>query len=82
MAGKLLLPTVYEPISFDEQVDWETHHLRRAAERDGVKVVVGIEDRFSGAKYIRRRFGQDCPDVPIVATLEETCRAVVEIVSG
>src|SRR5262249_60610796 len=106
------------PFHFNEQVDWETHHLRRAAElgailfwlanevehdcgrayaqttrfelaewkmrheRDGVKLVVGIEDGFSGAKYIRRRFGQDCPGVPIVATLEEACWAAVEVVSA
>ena len=108
----------YPPGEFDyaAQVDWETHHLRRAArhgailfwlareavsvpgrcysqtsrfelaewkvrhERDGVRLVVGIEDGFSGARYIRQRFRQDCPDVPLVASLEATCRAVVELV--
>jgi hypothetical protein len=95
---------------FDQQVDWETHHLRRAAtdgvihfwlaneaehdcgrsyaqttrfelaewkvrhERGGTRLVVGIDSRFAGAKYIRRRFAQDCPDVAICSTLEETCR--------
>lgn len=97
------------------QVDWETHHLRRAAgcgvilfwlareaesvpgrayaqtsrfelaewkvrhERDGVRLVVGIEDGFSGARYIRHRFGQDCPGVPVVSALPAACAAAVEL---
>lgn len=99
---------------YGEQVDWETAHLRRAAEngaimfwlakeldhycnrayaqtsrfelaewkirheRDGTKLIVGIEEGFSGARYIRRRFSQDCPEVPITTSLEETCLKVVE----
>lgn len=95
---------------YTDQVDWETHYLRRAAttgvilfwlareieqhpgrayaqttrfelaewkmrhERDGAKLVVGIEEGFTGARYIRHRFGQDCPAIPLVASLEETCR--------
>lgn len=102
----------YLPGEFDygKQVDWETHHLRRAAEcgvvmfwlakytehdpersyaqtsraelfewkvrheQDDVLLVVGIEEGFSGARYIRRRFGQDCPEVPILDSLPDTCR--------
>lgn len=101
----------YLPGEFDyaTQVDWETHHLKRAAangvilfwlaketvptpgrayaqtsrfelaewkvrhERDGAKLVVGIEPGFSGERYVRHRFGQDCPAVPIRSTLIETC---------
>jgi len=101
---------------YDAQVDWETHHLRRAAvggvilfwlakeethscdrayaqttrfelaewkvrhERDGAKLVIGIEDGFTGAKYILRRFAQDCPGVPVCASLREACAAVVEMI--
>lgn len=93
---------------YNEQVDWETYHLRKAGEngvvlfwlakehehkcerayaqttrfelsewkmrheRDGAKLVVGIEEGFTGAKYLVRRFTQDCPDVPLCSTLEET----------
>jgi hypothetical protein len=100
---------------YGARVDWETHHLRRAAEdgailfwlareaahdcgwsyaqttrfelaewkvrheRDGAKLVVGIEGGFTGAKYIRRRLGQDCPRVPVCATLEEACRRAAEL---
>jgi hypothetical protein len=108
----------YLPGTFDyaAQVDWETHHLRRAAvkgvivfwlaaeavhdckrsyaqttrfelaewkirhERDGVQIVVGVEDGFSGARYIRRRFAQDCPAVPIVSTLEEACDQAIKLI--
>jgi hypothetical protein len=101
---------------YEAQVDWETHHLRRAAEdgvvmfwlareiehdperayaqttrgelfewkvrceRDGVLLVVGIEEGYSGAKYVRRRFRQDCPEVPIVDSLDEACREVAGLI--
>jgi hypothetical protein len=106
------------PGEFDyaAQVDWETHHLRRAAERgvilfwlaceavsvhgrsyaqtsrfelaewkvrherDGVRLVVGLEDGFSGARYIRHRFGRDCPAVPLVPSLEQACRAAAKLI--
>lgn len=107
-----------DPVGYDEQVDWETHHLRRAAtdgvvlfwlareathtcdrayaqttrfelaewkvrhERDGAKLVVGIDDGFTGAKYIRRRFAQDCPAVPVCASLPETCAAAVQLLTA
>jgi hypothetical protein len=101
---------------FDQQVDWETNYLRRAAEqgvilfwlarevehhcdrayaqttrfelaewkvrheRDGVNLVVGIDDGFSGARYVRRRFQLDCPKVPILSTLEDACRAALGLI--
>ena len=109
----------YRPGEFEyaRQVDWETHHLRRAAEqgvilfwlacefqsvagrsyaqtsrfelaewkvrheRDGARLVVGIEEGFSGARYIRHRFGQDCPRVPLVSSLADACRTAAELLS-
>jgi hypothetical protein len=104
-----------ENFIFEQQVDWETQYLRRAAkegiimfwlatekmhvegvdfaqatrfelaewklrhERDGVKIVVGIENGFHGAQYIKRRFFQDCPDVQFFSTLEDTCSAAVRL---
>lgn len=94
---------------YNEQVDWETFHLRKAGEngvvlfwlakefehrcnrayaqttrfelaewkmrheRDKAKIAIGIEEGFTNAKYIRRRFSQDCPEIVIRSTLEETC---------
>jgi hypothetical protein len=105
-----------EAFEYAAQVDWETHHLRRAAregvilfwlareviptpgrayaqtsrfelaewkvrhERDGAKLVVGIEEGFSGAKYIRHRLSQDCPGVPLCESLKETCQRVAELI--
>jgi len=60
-----------------ELAEWKVRH-----ERDGVKLVVGIEDGFTGAKYIRRRLTQDCRRVPVCATLEETCRRAAELVGA
>jgi len=107
------LPGEFE---YGKQVDWETHHLRRAAQngailfwlareeehvpsrayaqtsrfelgewkihhqQNGVKLVIGIEKGFPGEKYIRRRFSQDCPEVPILETLSETCARALEVI--
>jgi nucleoside 2-deoxyribosyltransferase-like protein len=107
-----------EDFDYVEQYDWETMHLRRAAqdgvvmfwlaketthhperayaqttraelfewkvrhERDGSRLIIGIEEGFSGARYIRHRFAQDCPDVPILDSLERTCRQVAAMTQG
>jgi hypothetical protein len=55
-----------------ELAEWKVRH-----ERDGAKLVVGVGGRFSGARYIRRRFDQDCPGVPVVGSLDAACRAAV-----
>jgi hypothetical protein len=65
----------YAQTSRFELSEWKIRH-----ERDGVRLVVGIEDGFSGARYILRRFGQDCPAVPIVRTLEDACELASKLV--
>lgn len=103
---------------YNEQVDWETLHLRHAGAygvvlfwlarearhlchrayaqttrfelaewkerhcRDGAKLVVGIEQGFTNEYYIRRRMTQDCPDVPMPDTLEETCRLGIRLLQA
>jgi hypothetical protein len=52
-----------------ELAEWKVRH-----ERDGARLVVGIDSRFTGAKYIRQRLEQDCPAVSICDTLAESCR--------
>lgn len=66
----------YAQTSRFELAEWKVRH-----ERDGIRLVVGLDDGFSGARYIRHRFGQDCPNVTILSTLSETCEAVVKLVS-
>ncbi len=65
----------YAQTSRIELGEWKVRH-----ERDRVKMAIGIERGFSGERYIRRRFGQDCPDVPILSNLTDTCKAVLELV--
>jgi len=98
---------------YEDQVDWETSHLRQAAhngvilfwlaqeaehfpersyaqtsrfelgewkikhQKQGVKLVIGIENGFSNARYIKRRFAQDCPKLKIYQSLGATCREAV-----
>ena len=57
-----------------ELAEWKMRH-----ERDGVKLVIGVEDGFTGAKYIKRRFSLDCPDVLILDSLQETCKKAVQL---
>lgn len=44
-----------------------------------INLSLGIEQGFSNEKYIRRRFSQDCPNIKIYSTLEETCRSAVSL---
>lgn len=56
-----------------ELAEWVT----RRAMGDAVKLVVGIDEGFSGARYIRHRLAST--DVPIAKSLEETCRLAVAL---
>lgn len=57
-----------------ELAEWKMRH-----ERDGARLAVGIETSFTGARYIARRFSQDCLDINICATLEETCKEAIRL---
>jgi hypothetical protein len=59
-----------------ELAEWKLRH-----ERDGARLVVGIEAGFSGERYIRRRLGQDCPAIPICASLEAACQAALGLIA-
>ena len=102
--------------NYNEQVDWETAHLNKAAKKGvilfwmaketehdcgrayaqttrfefaewktkyqfdkSIKLAVGLEEGYTGAKYIRRRVMQDCPEITINNSLEETCKSAVEL---
>jgi len=103
---------------YNEQVDWETTYLKRAASNGTIlfwlakeemhscdrafaqtsrfelaewksryevydtHLVVGIEEGFPGARYIRRRFSQDCPKITIHSSLEETCKDAIKLITG
>jgi len=57
-----------------ELAEWKVRH-----ERDKSKLVIGIEEGFTNAKYIRRRFSQDCQDIIIRQTLEDTCNDAINL---
>ncbi|MBU4501207.1 MAG: nucleoside 2-deoxyribosyltransferase domain-containing protein [Nanoarchaeota archaeon] len=100
---------------FNQQVDWESYHLKRAGEKGcilfwlakeyehdckrayaqtsrfelgewktkheilGTNIVVGIEEGFSNARYIKRRISEECPKVPICSSLEEACKEAIRL---
>ena len=45
----------------------------------GINVVVGIEKGFSNERYLRKTIMAKAPDIPILDSLEEICRASVEM---
>lgn len=54
--------------------EWLTkYHFDR-----NLKLSLGIEPGFSGERYIRRRIGQDNPEIMICSTLEDVCRDVIQ----
>jgi hypothetical protein len=59
-----------------ELAEWKIRH-----ERDGVKVVIGIDKGFSNGRYIRRRISQDCPDIRIQDSLEDTCKEAIRLLA-
>ena len=65
----------YAQTSRAELFEWKVRH-----ERDGAKIVSGIEEGFTGSRYIKKRFDRDCPDVPILESLEETCKRALEMI--
>lgn len=66
--------------AFAQTSRFELAEAKIKHERDGIKLVVGIEKSFGNERYIRRRFSQDCPDVPILNNLEDTCHTAVSLV--
>jgi len=102
---------------YNEQVDWETYHLKKAGENGvvlfwlakefehrcdrpyahttgkelfewkvlhevyGYKIALGMEEGFVGNRYINRRFSQDCPEIPILHSLEDTCKEAIRLLN-
>ena len=68
------LPRSYAQTTRFELAEWKMHH-----QYEGAKITLGIEDGFGNARYIRRRFDQDCPDVKIASSLPEMCQNAVDL---
>jgi len=41
-----------------------------------IRLFIGIEDGFTGERYLRRRIKQDCPEIILHPTLENLCKDV------
>jgi hypothetical protein len=103
-------------LAYDEQVDWEHHHLALAAESGVIlfwlareadhfcdrayaqttrfelgeavtlhrwqqaKVVVGIDEGFSGARYLRKTIARKAPGIPLGSSLADTCDAAMKLI--
>jgi hypothetical protein len=65
----------YAQTSRFELAEWKMRH-----EYEGIKLTIGIEEGFGNARYIKRRFSQDCPDIKIADDLEAMCQNAVELV--
>lgn len=67
-----------------ELAEWLTHLKYRKLNNPDrpLKLVLGIENGFTGEKYIRQRLAGDLPDFVIYETLEDTCNAVLEMIKG
>lgn len=60
-----------------ELAEWKMKH-----EYEGAKLTIGIEEGFGNARYIRRRFSQDAPDVLIANSLAELCQNAVNLATS
>jgi hypothetical protein len=45
----------------------------------GTKVVVGIENGFSGSRYIRKTLAKKYPRIPVYENLKETCDTAIRL---
>lgn len=44
-----------------------------------IKVVVGVEEDFTGGRYVRKTLRKKYPDIPLCDTLEATCETAVQL---
>lgn len=59
---------------------FELGEWKEKSKLSGTMLVLGIEDGFTGARYIRRRLAQDCPTIPILDGLEATCHSAIKLI--
>lgn len=60
-----------------ELAEWVTKY----GQDKNLRLSVGIEPGFSGERYLRRRIGQDHPEIKIYSTLDDVCREVAQKLS-
>jgi hypothetical protein len=55
-----------------ELAEWLTKH----GHDKRINLSIGVENGFTGQRYIRKRIGQDYPELPIFDTLDDVCEHV------
>ncbi|HKZ49525.1 MAG TPA: nucleoside 2-deoxyribosyltransferase domain-containing protein [Candidatus Nanoarchaeia archaeon] len=68
--------------AFAQTSRWEVSEFKMRHQFKGTKIAVGIEEGFSGGRYMRKRFKQECPDIKIYNTLEDTCDEAIRLASA
>ena len=58
-----------------EIAEWKAKY-----EQSKFSLVIGIEEGFTGGRYVKHRVGKDCPEVKILNNLEETCRTALKYI--
>jgi hypothetical protein len=53
--------------------EWKQRHLS-----ENSRLVVGIDEGFSGGGYIEYRLSQQCPNIPIEKNLTDACKRVLD----
>lgn len=57
-----------------ELAEWKMKHQYEKS-----NLALGIEKGFTGERYIKRRLSQDCPEINIKNSLEETCDEAIRL---
>lgn len=62
--------------------EWFTHYKYRKLYQpeNKLKIALGIDDEFPGRDYILERVFEDCPELMIATTLEETCQLMLDTI--
>ncbi len=67
--------------SYAQTSRFELGEAKKDHERYGIKLIIGIEPGFGNERYIRRRFGQDCPSVPVLGSLNDTVQSTLDLLA-
>lgn len=65
--------------AYAQTTRWELATWKERHKTKGAKLVVGIEEGFSGARYIRKKLMEECPNIPLLTSLEETCKRALAL---
>lgn len=68
--------------SYAQEARFELGEWAANSWRDGVKLVVGIENGFTGGAYLHERLKRDYPNIPLCRMLRQSCLAAVEMARG